>query len=699
MKQLLFLLLTALISSSAIAQQLIWSEDFEGTISPTWSLNTTDSNSTPVNAGENEWVINNEYNGPTIPIIVPNTPTQPASFNGGPTSTYMHISSAAARGGGQPQNAHYSFLFPTLNEKYFTKMASGISTANYISVYFKFHFLNMADGPAGTSGQLYYSTNGGTAWIPVKNYTNVGAWTVDSIYNPAFDNQNDLRFAFRFENPYSGNPPSFSVDELSVIGTPSSIPVVDFSASPISICEGSCVNFTDLTMFFPTSWEWTFSGADSASSTRQNPTNICYQTSGTYDVKLKTTNSVGEDSTLKVAYITVNDCNTPPAANFKVSRRVICAGDTVSFTDLSTDFPGEWLWFFPGSDSANSTLQNPENIQYSTPGRYEVTLIVRNIGGSDSKTIQNYIEVQDCVLPIPVFKTNDANDSICINTCVTIKYDTDSGDIDRVNTFEWFFFGIDTTRLDTSIYDLNNLVFNRNQHTVCYSKEGRYKVRLVVSNQFGVEVKNEYNFITVGGPPAVKILDSTVYETYKGNDIFVRGEGTGDLFYWGYKDGKDGNGNDIFRYESGENVLPRDTSYVLIYDWTKKETEIRTHGDRWFYLLNENGYGCRSFDSLYVNVINEFYVGVADIFSPNSDGYNDRLRVHGNGIAKINFSIFDRYGGKVYETESVEEAIEKGWDGTKEESDLNPGVFVYVVKVTLLDGTFREMVGNVTLVR
>ncbi len=109
MKQLLFLLLTALISSSAIAQQLIWSEDFEGTISPTWSLNTTDSNST--NAGENEWVINNEYNGPTIPIIVPNTPTQPASFNGGPTSTYMHISSAAARGGGQPQNAHYSFLF------------------------------------------------------------------------------------------------------------------------------------------------------------------------------------------------------------------------------------------------------------------------------------------------------------------------------------------------------------------------------------------------------------------------------------------------------------------------------------------------------------------------------------------------------------------------------------------------------------
>ncbi|HAS36078.1 MAG TPA: hypothetical protein DCS15_06295 [Flavobacteriales bacterium] len=138
---------------------------------------------------------------------------------------------------------------------------------------------------------------------------------------------------------------------------------------------------------------------------------------------------------------------------------------------------------------------------------------------------------------------------------------------------------------------------------------------------------------------------------------------------------------------------------MLIYDWTKKETEIRTHGDRWFYLLNENGYGCRSFDSLYVNVINEFYVGVADIFSPNSDGYNDRLRVHGNGIAKINFSIFDRYGGKVYETESVEEAIEKGWDGTKEESDLNPGVFVYVVKVTLLDGTFREMVGNVTLVR
>ena len=698
MKRVLSLVTAILLSSVVSAQQLIWHEDFESTPSPAWTLNSTDSNST--SAGENEWVINNTYTGPTTPAVVPATPNQPAFFSGGVNSTYLHISSVAARLSSQPQNAHYSYITaPAATEKYFSKMATGISTANYISVYIKFYFLNLADGPGGTSGQLYYSTNGGANWIFVKSYTNIGTWTVDSVYNPAFDNQNDLRFAFRYENPASGTNPAFSVDEISLIGTPSSIPTPDFSANSTSICEGQCISFTDLSGFFPTAWEWSFAGADSLTSNQQNPTNICYQTAGTYDVQLKVTNSVGEDSVLKVGYIDVSDCSTPPTANFTVRSRVICAGDTVSYSDKSTNNPTEWTWFFPGSDSANSTQQNPTNIRYSIPGKYEVTLIVKNVGGTDVKTVRNYIEVQDCVLPIPVFKSNDNNDSICINTCVTISYDTDSGDIDRVNTFEWFFFGIDTSRLDTSIYDPDSLVFNKPQHTVCYNKIGRYTVRLIVANQFGVEVKDQFNFITVGGPPTVQILDSTTHRVFKGNTTPARGEGTGDKFFWGYKEGVDNSGNVIFKFESDEFVLARDTGYVRIPDWTSRETEILTHGDRWFYLLNENRYGCRSFDSLFVDVINEYYVGVPDIFSPNADGYNDRLRVRGNGIAKINFSVFDRYGVCVYETEDLVEALEKGWDGTKDEKELNPGVFVYVAKVTLLDGEFRELVGNVTLVR
>jgi serine protease len=83
-------------------------------------------------------------------------------------------------------------------------------------------------------------------------------------------------------------------------------PVADFSANLTTISAGASINFTDLSIYNPTSWNWSFTGGTPATSTSQNPANITYNTPGTYAVSLTATNANGNDVETKTAYITVN---------------------------------------------------------------------------------------------------------------------------------------------------------------------------------------------------------------------------------------------------------------------------------------------------------------------------------------------------------------------------------------------------------
>ena len=80
-------------------------------------------------------------------------------------------------------------------------------------------------------------------------------------------------------------------------------------------------------------------------------------------------------------------------ADFTASKTQINAGEKVNFQDVSAGFPTTWQWSFPGGTPATSTLQNPQNILYSNPGNYDVTLTVGDGSSTDTKTITGYIKV------------------------------------------------------------------------------------------------------------------------------------------------------------------------------------------------------------------------------------------------------------------------------------------------------------------
>ncbi|WP_343631656.1 T9SS type A sorting domain-containing protein [Fluviicola sp.] len=78
--------------------------------------------------------------------------------------------------------------------------------------------------------------------------------------------------------------------------------------------------------------------------------------------------------------------STPPVADFSISDNMICVGDCVNFTDLTTNSPTSWQWDFTPNQPATSTDQNPSGICYTAPGVYQVTLIASNTDGSDTIT-------------------------------------------------------------------------------------------------------------------------------------------------------------------------------------------------------------------------------------------------------------------------------------------------------------------------
>ena len=103
----------------------------------------------------------------------------------------------------------------------------------------------------------------------------------------------------------------------------------------------------------------------------------------------------------------------PPVADFVVDDTHPMVGQTVSFTDESTNVPHTWSWSFSPSgvtyvDGTNSGSKNPK-IQFNNSGFYTVTLTATNDIGSDTEIKTNFIEVLDCsaVTVYPYLQTFD----------------------------------------------------------------------------------------------------------------------------------------------------------------------------------------------------------------------------------------------------------------------------------------------------
>ncbi|MHC1774644.1 MAG: PKD domain-containing protein [Lentimicrobium sp.] len=194
----------------------------------------------------------------------------------------------------------------------------------------------------------------------------------------------------------------------------------EFSATPVTVCAGGTVTFTDLSLASPTSWNWSFPGGNPSSYSGQTPPQITYSLPGIYDVTLTVSNGIDTDSQTKTGYITVKNL----VADFTGSPTTVVVGNSVIFTDNSSCNPTAWNWTFTGGNPSTYNGQTPPPVVYSATGTYDVSLNVTKPGGSDTKTKTGYITVAP-----PLFNMTNGT----ITTCTGAFYDSGGASANYAN--------------------------------------------------------------------------------------------------------------------------------------------------------------------------------------------------------------------------------------------------------------------------
>ncbi len=216
---------------------------------------------------------------------------------------------------------------------------------------------------SGTSGSSY-STDGGITWNLID--------TEQHLY-------------VEFINPSVGWSGWFNVDASNdgmwKWNDLSSSMVADFSASPLTVCTNTPVDFTDLTTgSVPISWQWVFSGGTPATSTLQNPS-VTYGTAGTYDVSLTVNDGSSQTTITKPAYITaVGPAATPGAISGSAS---LCANSPETYS-VTNDPNVVYNWTIPGTWTGSSTTNTITVTTDATSGTIEVN--AENICGTSASS-------------------------------------------------------------------------------------------------------------------------------------------------------------------------------------------------------------------------------------------------------------------------------------------------------------------------
>ncbi|RJP24059.1 MAG: PKD domain-containing protein [Candidatus Abyssobacteria bacterium SURF_5] len=235
--------------------------------------------------------------------------------------------------------------------------------------------------------------------------------------------------------------------------TASEPPTADFIMDKNYTCINQPVQFTSTSTGNPTQYLWDF--GDGKTSTLPDPSHT-YTSAGDFTVTLTVSNNCPPGSSTTKTVTVVGAL----IADFSYSPTDGCAPATVTFTDLSTCEPTEWLWDF--GDGQTSSEQNPSHL-YSEPGTYAVCLTAGN-GITDN---EKCVEVVVYDAPVAMYLAERA--------CAYVGEELQFTDISTGNPTEYLWdFGDGSTSPEQN-------------PTHAYSAAGEYTVVMTAGNSCGVD--------------------------------------------------------------------------------------------------------------------------------------------------------------------------------------------------------------------
>jgi PKD repeat protein len=209
---------------------------------------------------------------------------------------------------------------------------------------------------------------------------------------------------------------------------------------------------------------------------------VVFTTAGTYTVRLTVTDALGlADGTPATRTVTVNSNPAPNGViNTPTANVTITAGQSVNFTGTGSDpnnnTPLTFAWNF-GGGAANSSVEDPGAVVFSTAGTYTVTFTVADaFGASDPTPDTRTVTVNAAANQAPngVIDTPTANVTIIAGQSVSFTGTGSDPNNNLPLTFAWNFGGGAT---NSTVEDPGAVVF---------STAGTFTVSFTVTDALGL---------------------------------------------------------------------------------------------------------------------------------------------------------------------------------------------------------------------
>ena len=207
-----------------------------------------------------------------------------------------------------------------------------------------------------------------------------------------------------------------------------------------------------------------------------------------------------------------------PVADFSADKRNVTPGESIQFTNKSTQAPNSFKWEFTGPATLNSTLENPK-VSFTQPGTYSAKLTVSNTAGSDTKTVQNYISVNAAQV-----QANFTASATSIMEGASVTFTDQSAN--NPTQWNWTFEGG------------NPSVSTQKNPVVSFAKAGSYGVTLKVSNDNSTDEIMKSGYIQASMPAPVAAFTAGTTNIMAGSSVQFTSTSTNATSYsWSFEGG------------------------------------------------------------------------------------------------------------------------------------------------------------------